>query len=283
MAKSHVMNLVPLILACAPFVSPDTMTTYIEQRSEANPLAIHITDTDRWIRPQNEAKAIAAATKLVENGMQIEAGLAQIKSGEWAKYGLAMETVFDPCKNLGAAERVLVADYRTPKRAAKGQRKISDLVRALAPKYSLDPKLVLAVIEAESNFNPKALSPKQAQGLMQLIPATAQRFGVKDPWDPEQNLHGGMAYLRWLLDHFEGDVKLALAGYNAGEKAVERHGGIPPYAETQAYVTRIVRRLGAKEQRRIAGAPKGEGRADKERKEASLRFEVVADGFADGG
>jgi soluble lytic murein transglycosylase-like protein len=122
---------------------------------------------------------------------------------------------------------------------------IARMVRSLAPKYRLDPNLVLAVVEAESGFNPKALSPKNAQGLMQLIPATAERFGVRDVWDPEQNLHGGMAYLRWLLDRFDGDVKLALAGYNAGEKAVERHGGIPPYRETQSYVKRIMRRLGA--------------------------------------
>jgi soluble lytic murein transglycosylase-like protein len=121
---------------------------------------------------------------------------------------------------------------------------IARMVRLMAPKYRLDPNLVLAVIETESGFNPKALSPKNAQGLMQLIPATASRFGVEDVWDPEQNLHGGMAYLRWLLDHFDGDVKLALAGYNAGEKAVEHHGGIPPYAETQAYVKRIIELIG---------------------------------------
>lgn len=121
---------------------------------------------------------------------------------------------------------------------------IAKLVRSLAPRYSLDPNLVLAVIEAESGFNAKARSPKDAQGLMQLIPATASRFGVKDVWDPEQNLRGGMAYLRWLLDRFDGDVKLALAGYNAGEKAVERHGGIPPYNETKNYVKKIIRRIG---------------------------------------
>jgi len=121
---------------------------------------------------------------------------------------------------------------------------IARLVRELAPEYRLDPNLVLAVIEVESGFDPKALSPKNAQGLMQLIPETASRFGVADVWDPEQNLHGGMAYLRWLLDRFDGDLKLALAGYNAGPKAVERHGGIPPYSETQAYVERIIRRLG---------------------------------------
>ena len=121
---------------------------------------------------------------------------------------------------------------------------VARLVRTLAPRYRLDPNLVLAVVEVESNFNPKAKSQKNAQGLMQLIPATAKRFGVKDVWDPEQNLRGGMAYLRWLLDHFEGNIALALAAYNAGEQAVERHGGVPPYKETQAYVQRILRRLG---------------------------------------
>jgi soluble lytic murein transglycosylase-like protein len=120
---------------------------------------------------------------------------------------------------------------------------IADLVRTLAPQYRLDPDLVLAVVEMESNFDPTALSHKNAQGLMQLIPATAERFGVDDVWDPEQNLRGGMSYLRWLLDHFDGDIKLALAGYNAGEQAVRRYRGIPPYAETREYVERISRRL----------------------------------------
>lgn len=124
---------------------------------------------------------------------------------------------------------------------AKGR--VADMIRELAPSYSLDPNLVLAVVEAESNFNPQALSPKNAQGLMQLIPATAERFGVQDVWDPEENLRGGMAYLRWLLKYFKGDVTLALAAYNAGEGAVDRHGGVPPYAETRAYVERITARV----------------------------------------
>jgi TPR repeat protein len=113
------------------------------------------------------------------------------------------------------------------------------LVRDLAPEYGLDSELVLAVVEAESNYDPNALSPKNAQGLMQLIPETAKRFGVVDVWDPKQNLRGGMAYLRWLLKHFDGDLKLALAGYNAGEESVLQYGGIPPYSETQEYVRRI--------------------------------------------
>lgn len=102
------------------------------------------------------------------------------------------------------------------------------VIHELAPQFDLDPALVLEVVRAESNFNPRARSHKGALGLMQLIPATAKRFGVKDPFEPLQNLRGGMAYLRWLLQRFDGDLTLTLAGYNAGEAAVERFGGIPP-------------------------------------------------------
>jgi soluble lytic murein transglycosylase-like protein len=109
----------------------------------------------------------------------------------------------------------------------------------MAAEFRLDPRLVFALIRAESNFDPLAKSPKNAQGLMQLIPETAERFAVRDVWDPMENLRGGMSYLRWLLSYFKGDVVLALAGYNAGEGAVDRHKGVPPYAETIAYVQRI--------------------------------------------
>ena len=118
---------------------------------------------------------------------------------------------------------------------------IKKLVQNLAPKYRLDPKLVLAVISVESAFQTSAVSSKKAQGLMQLIPATAARFGVRDPFDPAENIRGGMAYLRWLLTHFNGDVTLALAAYNAGEGAVKRHRGVPPYKETINYVRKIRR------------------------------------------
>lgn len=124
-------------------------------------------------------------------------------------------------------------------RRAAGSGAVSAMVHQLAPDFALDPDLVLAVIAVESNFRPDAVSPRNAQGLMQLIPATARRFGVRDPFDPVENLVGGMRYLRWLLDRFGGDVRLALAGYNAGEGAVDRHGGVPPFAETRDYVRRV--------------------------------------------
>jgi hypothetical protein len=118
---------------------------------------------------------------------------------------------------------------------------IFDLVHKLASDYDVDPKLVLAVITVESGFNVHARSPKNAQGLMQLIPETAQRFRVKNAFDPKDNIKGGLAYLQWLLAYFKGDVPLVLAAYNAGEKAVEKYRGIPPYPETRDYVEKITK------------------------------------------
>jgi soluble lytic murein transglycosylase-like protein len=114
------------------------------------------------------------------------------------------------------------------------------MIQRLAPRFDVDFRLALAIARAESNFDAAAVSPKNAQGLMQLIPDTATRFGVRNAFDPEQNVRGGLAYLRWLLERFGGDVALASAAYNAGEGAVDRHGGIPPYNETRNYVQRIL-------------------------------------------
>ena len=125
-------------------------------------------------------------------------------------------------------------------KGSEAQQKVLGLVRKLAPEYGVHPRLVMAVIRAESNFNTGAVSPKNAQGLMQLIPDTSLRFNVTKPFDPEQNLRGGMSYLRWLLAYFEGDVALVAAAYNAGEGAVNRFRGIPPFAETRDYVKRIM-------------------------------------------
>lgn len=118
------------------------------------------------------------------------------------------------------------------------------LIRRLAPNYGVPTELALAVAGVESDFDPLAKSPKNAMGLMQLIPATAERFGVTNPYDPEQNVTGGLKYLRWLLDKYNGNVELALAGYNAGEGAVDKYGGIPPFKETQAYVPKVLARMG---------------------------------------
>jgi soluble lytic murein transglycosylase-like protein len=131
-----------------------------------------------------------------------------------------------------------------PPPPANAPEPIVRFVTLVAPDYKLAPHLVLAVMAAESNFDPLAESPKKAQGLMQLIPDTAARFKVRRLSDPVQNIRGGMAYLRWLMAYFEGDLALVLAAYNAGEGAVDRYRGVPPYAETRLYVRRILASIG---------------------------------------
>lgn len=115
---------------------------------------------------------------------------------------------------------------------------VADAIARASSLYGVDPDLVRAVMQTESGFHPGVVSNKGAQGLMQLMPATAARFGV-NRFDPDQNVQGGVAYLAWLLRRYAGNTALAVAGYNAGENAVDRWGGVPPYAETQQYVTRV--------------------------------------------
>jgi soluble lytic murein transglycosylase-like protein len=116
---------------------------------------------------------------------------------------------------------------------------VEKLVREAAERHHVDPALVRAVIETESNWNPAAVSRKGALGLMQLIPTTAQRFGVNDVFNPKQNVEAGVRYLRTLLERYRGNLDLALAAYNAGEGAVDRAHGVPSYRETRNYVQRV--------------------------------------------
>ena len=120
---------------------------------------------------------------------------------------------------------------------------IAEAVERAAAQHSLPPALLHSVIKVESNYNPSAVSRKGAQGLMQLIPSTALRFGVSDVFDPADNIQGGAKYLRYLLDLYHGDYPLALAAYNAGEGAVAKYGTVPPYPETQNYLRLVARQL----------------------------------------
>lgn len=116
------------------------------------------------------------------------------------------------------------------------------IIEHAALSFALEPNLLRAVIVVESGFNSRALSKRGAVGLMQLMPATASRFGVSNPYDPRENVHGGARYLKFLIDRFGNNVRLALAAYNAGEEAVDRSGGqIPPFTETMAYVPRVMK------------------------------------------
>ncbi len=118
---------------------------------------------------------------------------------------------------------------------------LESVIQPAAAKYGLDPNLVAAVIWAESSGDPNAVSKKGAQGLMQLMPATARELGVGNILDPGQNVEGGSHYLRQMLDEHDGDLSLALAAYNAGPDAVRKYGGVPPYRETRDYVGKVMR------------------------------------------
>jgi hypothetical protein len=158
------------------------------------------------------------------------------------------EKVFDPApiasvtrssSEATAVDRVRISAYSAVNYST-GNEEIDRLVLSSASRYGIDPHLIFAVMRQESSFNPRAVSYKGARGLMQLMPATAARLGVREIHDPAQNIDGGARYLRFLLDTFDGNVELALAGYNAGEGAVARYGyRVPPYRETINYVQRI--------------------------------------------
>ena len=123
--------------------------------------------------------------------------------------------------------------------AAERSARLDSIVQDAAQRHQLDPALVKAVINTESGWNPRAISPKGAVGLMQLIPATAQRYGVGNALDPAQNVEGGSKYLRSLLDRYNGDLTKSLAAYNAGERAVDLSNGVPAFAETRRYVQKV--------------------------------------------
>jgi soluble lytic murein transglycosylase-like protein len=144
-----------------------------------------------------------------------------------------------PDSSVAVAREANTNAVETTAASSRQRREVEQLVYRLAPQYAVDSQLALAVISAESAFNPTAISPKNAQGVMQLIPETAARFGVTKVFNPAENIKGGLAYLRWLLAFFQGDVPLVIAAYNAGERAVEKYRGIPPYAETRNYVKKV--------------------------------------------
>jgi soluble lytic murein transglycosylase-like protein len=149
---------------------------------------------------------------------------------------------------IGASGRKVILNENLAQRARRMSTRLAALpdqslepmIQRHSDAQNLDPKLVRALIQAESGYNSRAVSNKGAIGLMQLMPDTASDLNIRNPYDPDQNIKGGTMYLRQMLDHFAGKVELAVAAYNAGPGAVEKHGGIPPFAETRDYVKRVL-------------------------------------------
>ncbi len=154
-----------------------------------------------------------------------------------ARHAEVSAPALDPAPALGPAAARSLDGFST------GDAQVDAMIVDSSRRYGVDPLLIYSIMHRESSFKKRALSHKGASGLMQLMPATARRFGVRNIWDPRENIDAGTRYMRWLLDTFGGDVRLALAGYNAGEGAVMKYGyRVPPYNETQEYVRRITQR-----------------------------------------
>ncbi len=205
--------------------------------------------------PRNDAFAAYLFQQAADAGDQPSARMLALVGAASAKPPCVLEAEATEQQRLAqeaADARAAAAEAEHTRQAKKyelmidtpSQKHIMSIVRRLAPEFGIHPGLVFAFIRAESNFDPNAVSVKNAQGLMQLIPETAARFGVKKILDPEQNIRGGLAYLRWLLAYFKGNVGLVAAAYNAGEGTVERYLGVPPFKETQHYIIRIQEAFG---------------------------------------
>jgi len=182
--------------------------------------------------------AAGADVAVLRNGFSIRHERREIV-GSVTRLYLGADTngyVDVPTADIESFEQELSAPTAAPR-----SQSVDEVVKAASGRYHLDPDLINSVIHAESGFNPRAVSPKGAQGLMQLMPQTASRLGVANSFDPGDNLEGGTRYLRELLERYNFDLIKALAAYNAGPGRVEKYHGVPPYYETQAYVARIIR------------------------------------------
>lgn len=218
--------LVPMVLAAALGALPAAATDLV------------VFEDGRGIRVSAFALTDGLARLTLEDGGELGVPVSSIMAIQRAIDAEDPPPVEDANRAVEAA--ALVSDLRANETWRKAAGRYADVIAAAADRNALERPLLAAVAKVESNFNPYAVSPRGACGILQLMPGTAKRFGLKNVFDVTQNIEAGARYLRWLLDHFEGRVDLALAGYNAGEGAVHRHHGLPPYAETESYVIKVL-------------------------------------------
>jgi soluble lytic murein transglycosylase-like protein len=174
----------------------------------------------------------------------------------------------------GRLERTVVA----PPAPRVAPAAIHAIVDRVASAEGVEAPLVHSVIQAESNYNASAVSTKGAQGIMQLIPSTARRFGVSNAFNAEENIEGGVKYLKFLLDYYHGDYTKSIAAYNAGEAAVDKYNGVPPYAETQGYVRTVAKRLTAERQNQKTAKPAIAAQPDAETPHHPIQASIGPDG-----
>ncbi len=196
----------------------------------------------RTIGTQGFDQVLATArNRFVEGPTKIVTESQAVPAGEWGTGPNVAASVAARIRPMGGSPGagIEAPGFATPREVDGWSTELKQMVDAASERFGVPRELVIAVSRAESAFRSKVSSPAGAQGLMQLMPATARGLGVTDTSDPWQNLAGGTKYLRQLLDRFDGDVTKAVAGYNAGPNAVAKHGGIPPYEETRTYVARV--------------------------------------------
>jgi soluble lytic murein transglycosylase-like protein len=212
-----------------------TTTDLLSSQDFAPPVTDLPAKRSRFVTPTKGTKSSSEPKLPVERAVRQES-----VSSNAGKFEISADLMVPAQRPISPPVSDVPVSYGENHSVATGNQRVNDLITQAAARNGIDHHLILAVMKQESSFNPQAISYKGARGLMQLMPATAARFGVRDIFDPAQNIEGGARYLRFLLDMFHGDVELALAGYNAGEHAVARYGNqIPPYRETQDYVRKI--------------------------------------------
>lgn len=222
-------------------------TESVEDKSTSAKTGVKIVEVAETVKKEKEPVWI-----YLVGGARVEAEeVTETETGAWYKRG-GLSIFLERARiERIERERPVIADEAVASGAwiergwTTGNPKLDEMIRAGGQRYGVDPYLIFCVMEQESRFNSRAVSPKGAQGLMQLMPGTAARFGVRNSFDPQQNIMGGTRYLKQLLEQFGGRVDLVLASYNAGEGAVKKYGGnVPPYRETRDYVRRIGARYG---------------------------------------
>lgn len=241
MFKCYIFTLIIMLLSPSSFSKTEYLTNGIGEQSEDKMMQILLSLEPMKV-PNNQQNS---KNNIKLNNRNSNRELLSVLHEKNKEYRAQTEG-FEDLKNRIITEKnnenlFIISDLPLPRVTFnKSFKEFDQIIASAAKKYQLDYALIKAVVSVESNFNPSALSSVGAKGLMQLMPATAKRFNVKNSFDASQNIHGGSQYLSWLINKFGGNLTYALAAYNAGEGNVQKYGGVPPFKETQMYVVKVL-------------------------------------------